>query len=83
MPDNDRVQSSPKPDKSIEILIDRVSVFSRRWRHVQKDDKELLWAVVIENRTPAAIHGYAGSGYKKGMLHLREALDRVAASMGG
>lgn len=82
LPGNDRVQSSPKPDHAVDIMVDRISAFERIMRHVAMKDREIISACVLDNATPAAIRGYRGAGYRKGLAHLREALDRLADALG-
>lgn len=81
-PDNDRVQSSPKPDHAVTIQIDRMSRFHTYHRHVSADDREIIDACVLRHGTPASLRRYRYHGYPAGMRHLREALDRLATAMG-
>lgn len=79
-PDNDRVQSSPKPDHAVTIQIDRISRYHAIARLVPASDRAILDACVLSRRTPASA-GYKGRRYEAGMQHLRDALDRLAARM--
>jgi len=79
-PDNDRVQSSPKPDHAVEIQIDRISRYHAIARLIPATDLRILDACVMSRRTPATA-GYKGRRYAAGMQHLRDALDRLAARM--
>lgn len=88
-PDNDRVQSSPKPDHAVTIQIDRLSRFHAVHRLVPTEDRPIIDACVLRGNGPtsAVINGvkpYKGSGaaYERGMNHLRAALDRLAHAMG-
>lgn len=85
-PDNDRVQSSPKPDHAVTIQIDRLSAVSAIAKHITADDKALLWHCA-SGGTPATLrlHGvrpYHGRAYEAGLQHLADGLDRLAKSMG-
>lgn len=82
LPGNDRVQSSPKPDLAVDIIVDRISAFERLMRHVVTKDRDIISACVLGNATPAAIRRYRGAGYRHGLAHLREALDRLADRLG-
>jgi hypothetical protein len=81
-PDNDRVQSSPKPDHAVEIQIDRISALQAITKRIPEGDRDILTACVMEEGTPARIRGYRGPGYQIGMKHLRDALDRLAVAIG-
>lgn len=88
-PDNDRVQSSPKPDHAVTIQIDRLSRFHAIHKFVPKDDRPIIDACVFQMNGPtsAIIDGvkpYKGGGaaYERGMQHLRSALDRLADAIG-
>lgn len=79
-PDNDRVQSSPKPDHAVTIQIDRISAFNAINRHVVADDRSIISACVLHRHTPA-VAGYKGRAYQAGLDHLRDALDRLARAI--
>ena len=81
-PDNDRVQSSPKPDHAVTIQIDRLSRFHAIARHVTTADRAVIAACVLRPGTPADLRQYRGRGYAAGLLHLCAALDRLAKAMG-
>lgn len=80
-PDNDRVQSSPKPDHAVAIQIDRLSRYHDIARHVGQADRAIMDACVLSRGTPATI-GYKGRRYQEGLDLLRDALDRLAREMG-
>ena len=81
-PDNDRVQSSPKPDHAVAIQIDRMSAFHAINRHIVADDHEIIDACVLHSGSPMRIGRYRGRGYQAGLDHLRDALDRLARAIG-
>lgn len=81
LPDNDRVQSSPKPDHAVTIQIDRVSRFHSVMRHVEAQDKKIITACVLHGEHPARVYGSLRS--REGLEHIREALDRLADSLAG
>lgn len=88
-PDNDRVQSSPKPDHAVTIQIDRLSAFANIMRHIEPRDRLIIDICVLQDRSPAHLRDkfgrrpYYGPGHKDGLIHIREALDRLARAMGG
>jgi hypothetical protein len=86
-PDNDRVQSSPKPDHAVTIQIDRISAFHAINRLVPPEDKPIIDKCVLSRGTPASAvydgkRPYRGARYQEGLAHLRDALERLARAMG-
>ena len=87
--DNDRVQSSPKPDHAVTIQIDRLSEFQAIMRHVPNCDREIISTCILDGHSPGQVRGrggdrpYRGAGYQAGLDHLRQALDRLAGKHGG
>lgn len=86
-PDNDRVQSSPKPDHAVTIQVDRISRFHAINRLVIDGDAAIISAVVLDKCTPAQVimdgkRPYRGAAYQRGLDHLRDALERLAKAMG-
>lgn len=84
--DNDRVQSSPKPDHAVTIQIDRLSAFARIMARVENGDRAIVWHCILEGHAPttAVINGHKPYAIDNaaGLAHVREALDRLAAAMG-
>lgn len=81
LPDNDRVQSSPKPDHAIDIQVERISRFARLMRLVADQDREIVTVCVLDGGHPARVYGATRTA--EGFTHLREALNRLHAAMGG
>lgn len=79
LPDNDRVQSSPKPDHAVTIQIDRISKFQSIMRHVCDSDRAIVRACVMEGRHPSSVYG--AMRVREGFEHLRNALDALADSI--
>ena len=82
-PDNDRVQSSPKPDHAVTIQIDRISAFHAIAKHVAKDDQPIVYHCALNGQLPATLRidgarPYYGRGYEAGLKHLSQALDRLS-----
>lgn len=78
MPDNDRVQSSPKPDHAISIQIDRISRFEVMMRGVRDRDRHIVRACVLDGRHPSQLPQYQGDKSRDGFAHLRAALDYLS-----
>jgi hypothetical protein len=81
-PDNDRVQSSPKPDHAVTIQIDRLSKYHAIARHIHRDDRELISHCVLSRGTPCGLMRYRRKPVE-GKAALRDALERLAANMQG
>lgn len=86
-PDNDQVDSSPKPDHAVTIQIDRLSKYYAIARHVHPLDRDIIAACVLDRHGPDAVRDrlgrrtYYGPNVTAGYLHLRAALDRLARRM--
>ena len=80
-PDNDRVQSSPKPDHAVTIQIDTIRRFHAVHRFVPAQDRAIIDACVLRRASPAYA-GYRGAAYRDGLQHLADALDRLSIAMG-
>jgi len=80
-PDNDRVQSSPKPDHAVAIQIDRISRLHAINRLVDDCDRDIIDTCVLFGRTPASLARYRGRHYQDGLAHLSLAIDRLASRM--
>lgn len=79
LPGNDRVQSSPKPDHAVDIMIDRISRYQEIMRHVHIEDRDIIMACVLDGRHPS--HIYGPLKLREGFEQLRNALDNLADSM--
>lgn len=84
--EQDRVDSSPKPDHAVAIQIDRISGFHKINRHLAQADVALVHHVVLHGGTPATwrVRGtrpYHGPNYPAGLRELSAALDRLAKAM--
>ena len=77
-PDNDRVQSSPKPDHAVTIQIDRVSRYHAIARFIWAPDWPVIDYFVLQNREADRKAEFAGARYKAGLAELGPALDRLA-----
>ena len=87
-PDNDRVQSSPKPDHAVTIQIDRLSKYHVMARLIITDDMQIITACVLDRHGPERVKDkrgqriYGGQNLRAGSRHLSDALDRLAKAMG-
>lgn len=78
LPDNDRVQSSPKPDMAVAIQIDRISRFDAMMRHVRHADRQIISACVLDGNHPRSLPQFNGGRHREGFAHLRAALDYIS-----
>lgn len=78
LPDNDRVQSSPKPDMAVAIQIDRISRFDAMMRHVRHADRQIISACVLDGKHPRSLPQFNGDRHREGLAHLRAALDYIS-----
>jgi len=77
-----QVDASPKPDQNVSTLIDRISRFSAIMRHVPRDCKDVVDAVVLENQSIGWLKQYRGDNLSVGVRRLQLALDAVADKIG-
>lgn len=80
-----RVDSSPKPDHAVAIMIDRVSRLNSAWARVKGDDVELVHHCVVRGLGPATLRirgrrPYHGRGHDAGIAALQAALDRASCN---
>lgn len=74
----ERVDSSPKPDASIAIQIDRMSALIRVSRLVPAEDERIVDCVCCQGNAIGQLREYRGSQHERGKSHLRDALERLA-----
>lgn len=77
-----QVDSSPKPDAHVEIMIDRLSKFSGLMKCVPTEAKSVVDIVVLENQAVGSLREYRGSGHAKGVIRLQGALNLIADQLG-
>lgn len=77
-----RVDRTPKPDASIDVQIDRVSLLVGISRLVPKEDRDIIFAVACEGRAVGHLRQYRGSNHDLGKSHLHEATERLAEKLG-
>jgi len=83
--EQDRVDSSPKPDHAVAIQIDRISAYHKINRLVISTDDALI-THCISGGIPATFRvkgkrPYLGPRYREGLAELSAALDRLARAM--
>ncbi|AKG94567.1 hypothetical protein Shpa_57 [Paracoccus phage Shpa] len=81
LPDNDRVQASPKPDHAVTIQIDRISRYHRLRKFVDPTDAQIIDRCVLGGEHPGKVYGALRT--RQGFDDLRDALDRMADRMSG
>lgn len=79
LPENDRVQSSPKPDHAVTIQIERISRYEKLARHIASKDKAIISACVLDGHHPSRVYG--ALRVREGLAHLHDALDRMSDAM--
>ena len=79
-PDNDRVQSSAKPDASIMIHLGRIDSLTRITRHIPAADWPILDRCVLGGGAISAL-GYRGTRYQAGLVALADALERLSVAL--
>lgn len=72
-PDNDRVQSSPKPDHAITIQIDRISRFHEIARYLTAEEKGIIETAIFGAENMAR-----GDAYYVRFERLRAVLEKLA-----
>jgi hypothetical protein len=81
LPDNDRVQASPKPDHAVTIQIDRISRYHHLRKFVHPCDAHIIDRCVLGGEHPGKVYGALRT--RQGFDDLRDALDRMADRMAG
>lgn len=76
------VDSTPKPDAAVAVMVDRVSALKSVSRHVPAEDRQILHAVACEGLPIGRVPGYSDVRHDEGKAHLRDALDRLAWHLG-
>ena len=76
-----QVDSTPKPDQHVAILIDRISKYSDAMRRVPKESIKVVEAVAIDNRAIGNLKEYRGRKHAVGVILLQKGLDAVADHM--
>ncbi|MBS8227114.1 hypothetical protein [Vannielia litorea] len=78
-----QVDTSPKPDQSVAIMVDRIGGYHAVARHVSARHWPYIAHVVLENRSIRAMEGCKGSrAFYRYMERLREGLDELAHRAG-
>lgn len=73
-----QVDSTPKPDQHVEIMIDRLSRFADVFNGLNGKYREILDCVVLNNCHPAWLKKYRGRRYVRGIEVLQEALSALS-----
>jgi hypothetical protein len=78
----ERVDSTPKPDKAIAMQIDRVSALVSITRRIPREDWRIVVTVACEKNAIGRLPEYRGRNHEAGKAHLYSALERLADRMG-
>lgn len=76
-----QVDSTPKPDQHVAILMDRISKYSDVMRRVPSESIKVVEAVAIDNRAIGHLKQYRGRRHAIGVRLLQEGLNAVADHM--
>lgn len=76
------VDSTPKPDAAVAVMVDRVSALVRITRQIPQHDAAILEGVACQGLPIGRVPGYSDMRHDQGKAHLREALDRLAERLG-
>jgi len=77
----DRVDSTSKPDATIDIHVDRISKLASFTRLIPATDREIIMAVACEERPVSHLSQYRGLNHAKGVDHMKAAFERFADKM--
>lgn len=77
------VDSSMKTGQIADIMIDRISGFRKAHSKVSSGDEEILSVVVCDGQPVSGVRRYRAMMHGVGLMHLRDALERLADAMEG
>lgn len=77
----ERVDSTPKPDAAVAILVDRISALVRVSRLVPQRDVRVIEIVCAHGAGVGALAEYRGPKHPFGLQHLSLALENLADAM--
>jgi len=77
-----QVDSSPKPDANVAIMVDRISKYSAIGKHITPRSKRVIELVVIDNQSVGKAKEYRGWNHAKGVRLLQEGLSIIADKIG-
>jgi len=86
--DNDRVQSSPKPDQAITMQVDRISRLVWLSRRVPEDIAPIVEHIALHDGSVAGVRvkgkrPYIGRNHDAGKAAMAAAFERLAGCFGG
>lgn len=73
-----RVDTSPKPDQSIDILLSRISTLAALSAHISQDDRAILECIVYHDLALGHLPAFRGRHFRAGVKKMAEALERLA-----
>jgi hypothetical protein len=76
-----QVDTTPKPDANVAIMVDRISAFHRAARHIPPECRPVIDVVVLQNRAIAAHPAYKAWNHAKGVALLQRGLDAIAEGL--
>lgn len=78
----DRVDSTPKPDATIDIQVDRMTRLVKASRCIPQEYRPIIVTVAQDGNAIGSLPQYRGSNHKKGQVHLYDAFEALADAMG-
>ena len=76
-----QVDSTPKPDANVAVMVDRASDYHAVARHIPPECRAVIDIVVVQNRAIAAHPAYKAWNHAKGVALLRRGLDAIAEGL--
>lgn len=77
----ERVDSTPKPDAAVAILVDRITALVRVSRLIPQRDERIIGIVCEHGAGVGALPEYRGPRHPLGLMHLAAALESLADVM--
>lgn len=77
------VDNSLKLDATVSVMVDRISAYKNTNRHTARGDEDILSCVICSGAGVGALPEYRNWRHEVGLMHLHDALERLADSMEG
>lgn len=77
------VDTSLKLDATMAVMVDRISSYKKANSFTSAGDSSILSVVICSGASVGSIKEYRGEMHEVGLVHLRDAMDRLADRMEG
>lgn len=77
------IDTSLKLDAAMAVMVDRISSYKKANSFTSAGDSAILSVVICSGDSVGAIKEYRGEMHEVGLVHLRDAMDRLADRMEG